>query len=114
MKPPLSFSAAFGMPRFGDEEHPAAAYAVVEDLRTFVTTTLLANPEIGRKANHLEPGVRVFVKGNYRICYRVRPGVLLVRANPFRPVIALIALDFPAFERPAKATSTPTSGGNPA
>jgi hypothetical protein len=37
---------------------------------------------------------------------------LLVRARPRRPVIALMALDFPAFERPAKATSRPSSGTN--
>src|SRR5215469_1190815 len=43
---------------------------------------------------------------------RVRPGVLLVRASPWRPTIALMALDLPAFERPAKATSAPRSAGN--
>src|SRR5690242_19261648 len=43
---------------------------------------------------------------------RVRPGVLLVRASPWRPRIALMALDLPAFERPAKATSAPRSAGN--
>src|SRR5262245_53789156 len=42
----------------------------------------------------------------------VRPGVLLVRARSRRPVMALSALDLPAFERPANATSTPSSGGN--
>jgi hypothetical protein len=41
----------------------------------------------------------------------VRPGVLLVRAS-FWLVNALIALDLPAFERPAKATSQPVSGGH--
>ena len=35
----------------------------------------------------------------------VRPGVLLTKARRRRPARALIALDFPAFERPAKATS---------
>ena len=58
------------------EQHPNAALAVVEDLRAFIATTLVRNPEIGRRADHLEPGVRVFVKGNYRICYRIRPGIL--------------------------------------
>src|SRR5512146_3006495 len=43
---------------------------------------------------------------------RVRPGVLLVRASPWRPTMALMALDLPAFERPAKATSAPRSAGN--
>jgi hypothetical protein len=39
----------------------------------------------------------------------VRPGVLLVRANAFCRVKVFKALDFPAFERPAKATSRPVS-----
>src|SRR6202007_3433349 len=43
---------------------------------------------------------------------RVRPGVLLTRASERRPVSALMALDLPAFERPAKATSAPRSAGN--
>src|SRR6202020_1835355 len=42
----------------------------------------------------------------------VRPGVLDVRASALRPVIALIRLDLPTLERPAKATSTPAIGGN--
>lgn len=42
---------------------------------------------------------------------RVRPGVLLVRASACRPKMALIALDLPAFDRPAKATSAPESAG---
>ena len=41
----------------------------------------------------------------------VRPGVLLVRARPLRPVMALRALDLPEFERPANAISVPSSGG---
>src|SRR6185437_15459477 len=47
-----------------------------------------------------------------KLISRVRPGVLLVRASPWRPTIALMALDLPAFERPAKATSAPRSAGN--
>src|SRR5476651_1488201 len=43
---------------------------------------------------------------------RVLPGALLVRASARRCVIALMALDLPAFERPAKATSAPSSAGN--
>src|SRR5580698_1919849 len=42
----------------------------------------------------------------------VRPGVLEVRASALRPVSALIRLDLPTLERPAKATSTPAIGGN--
>ncbi|KZZ35141.1 hypothetical protein A3755_29100 [Oleiphilus sp. HI0085] len=41
----------------------------------------------------------------------VLPGVLLVRASFLLLVIELMAEDFPALERPAKATSTPWSGG---
>jgi len=41
----------------------------------------------------------------------VLPGVLLTLASFFCPVMMLIALDFPAFERPQNATSVPTSGG---
>src|SRR5215472_12304677 len=44
----------------------------------------------------------------------VRPGVLDVRASALRPVSALIRLDFPTFERPAKAISTPCIGGSAA
>src|SRR6185312_11809728 len=47
-----------------------------------------------------------------KLMSRVRPGVLLVRASPCLPTIALMALDLPAFERPAKATSAPPSAGN--
>src|SRR6266478_6060253 len=35
----------------------------------------------------------------------VRPGVLLTRASPSRPRSALMALDLPTLERPAKAIS---------
>jgi len=42
----------------------------------------------------------------------VRPGVLLVRASARRWTMALMALDLPLLERPTKATSAPTSGGN--
>ena len=41
----------------------------------------------------------------------MRPGVLLVLAKFDWRVNVLIALDFPAFERPAKAISKPSSGG---
>jgi hypothetical protein len=42
---------------------------------------------------------------------RVQPGVLLVLASLRFPAMALMPLDFPALERPAKATSRPVSGG---
>ena len=42
----------------------------------------------------------------------VRPGVRLTRASPTRCVIALIALDLPEFDRPAKAISRPVSGAS--
>src|SRR5438093_996993 len=42
----------------------------------------------------------------------VRPGVCEVRASALRPVSALIRLDLPTLERPAKATSTPAIGGS--
>src|SRR5919198_349936 len=41
----------------------------------------------------------------------VRPGVLLVNASRFCPTSALIALDLPTFERPAKAISGGPGGG---
>src|SRR6185437_1035091 len=44
----------------------------------------------------------------------VRPGVREVRARLLRPVRALIRLDLPTFERPAKAISTPRIAGNDA
>src|SRR6266699_1446067 len=42
----------------------------------------------------------------------VRPGVCEVRASVLRPVSALIRLDLPTLERPAKATSRPAIGGS--
>src|ERR1700712_3486900 len=42
----------------------------------------------------------------------VRPGVCDVRASALRPVSALIRLDLPTLDRPAKATSMPAIGGN--
>src|SRR5580704_1177667 len=44
----------------------------------------------------------------------VRPGVLEVRANPLRLVSALIRLDLPTLERPAKANSKPFIAGSEA
>src|SRR6185437_6810856 len=44
----------------------------------------------------------------------VRPGVREVRASALRPVSALIRLDLPTFERPAKAISVPRIGGSEA
>ena len=43
----------------------------------------------------------------------MRPGVLDVLASALRPVRALIKLDFPTFERPAKHTSIRSSKGKP-
>ena len=42
----------------------------------------------------------------------VLPGVLLVRASPDWEQILLIALDLPAFDRPANATSASLSAGH--
>src|SRR5579871_944394 len=42
----------------------------------------------------------------------VRPGVCEVRASALRPVSALIRLDLPTLERPAKAISIPCIGGS--
>src|SRR3954466_11545020 len=44
----------------------------------------------------------------------VRPGVLLVRASARRPKMALMALDLPTLERPAKAISGGPGGGKSA
>ena len=44
----------------------------------------------------------------------VRPGVREVRASALRPVSALIRLDLPTLERPAKAISVPRIGGSDA
>jgi len=42
----------------------------------------------------------------------VRPGVFEVRASPLWSQIAFNAVDLPALERPANATSAPVSGGS--
>src|SRR5262249_3591309 len=44
----------------------------------------------------------------------VRPGVLEIRARFLRPVRALIRLDLPTLDRPAKAISMPRIGGSDA
>src|SRR5579871_457043 len=44
--------------------------------------------------------------------WRVLPGSELARASPFLPVSAFNSEDFPTFERPAKATSGRSAGGN--
>src|SRR5262245_27759105 len=44
----------------------------------------------------------------------VRPGVCETRTSDFRPVSALIRLDLPTLERPAKATSRPCILGSDA
>ena len=44
----------------------------------------------------------------------VRPGVREVRASALRPVSALIRLDLPTLERPAKAISVPRIVGSEA
>src|SRR3984893_4188609 len=44
----------------------------------------------------------------------VRPGVCYMHASEQRPVRALIRLDFPTLERPAKAISVPRMGGSEA
>lgn len=54
----------------------------------------------------------VFSCNEKKLISCVRPGVLLVRASLLLSVSVLIALDFPAFERPAKATSEPDSAGH--
>src|SRR5210317_2655639 len=66
----------------------------------------LAKPYLGRSTRRS----RSLRLKKFTSC--VRPGVLLVRANWRRLTMILIALDFPAFERPANATSTPSSGTN--
>src|SRR5471032_3213095 len=43
---------------------------------------------------------------------RVRPGVFEVRASPLWPTSALIRLDLPTLDRPAKAISTPRAAGS--
>ncbi len=47
-----------------------------------------------------------------KLMRRVRPGVLLVTASPFRPTSRLRSDDFPTLDRPAKATSGRPSRGN--
>jgi hypothetical protein len=42
----------------------------------------------------------------------VRPGILLVNASRTRLASALIALDLPAFDRPANAISGAPGGGS--
>src|SRR6185436_14241826 len=44
--------------------------------------------------------------------WRVRPGVLLVRARLRRPASALIKLDLPTFDLPANASSANTGAGS--
>src|SRR4051794_4929265 len=56
---------------------------------------------------------RSFLPGtSKKISSWVRPGVCEVRASALRPVSALIRLDLPTLERPAKAISSPSIGGS--
>src|SRR4029453_5829398 len=54
----------------------------------------------------------VFPGTSKKISSCVRPGVCEVRASALRPVSALIRLDLPTLERPAKAISSPAIGGS--
>src|SRR5437868_7512546 len=47
-----------------------------------------------------------------KLIWRVRPGVLEVRARVRRPVSAVTRLDFPTLERPTNAISGNPSGGS--
>ena len=49
-----------------------------------------------------------------KINFLSTPGVFEALANPFLPVRALIRLDFPTFERPAKQISILSGFGSPA
>ena len=71
-----------------------------------ISPATLANPYPGRSTSR-RPGCN-----SKKLSNRVAPGLLLVLASPLRWVTALMALDLPALERPATATSTPVSGGN--
>jgi hypothetical protein len=46
------------------------------------------------------------------LIWRVQPGVLLVRTRLRRCIMALRRLDFPTFERPAKAISAIAGAGS--
>ena len=60
----------------------------------------------GRRGSAPRPSVKKLIS-----C--VRPGVFDARASALRPVSALIRLDLPTFERPAKQTSSRSAGGSP-
>lgn len=94
------------------QNQAAQALAVVQVLSEMLLPVILHVPgyfgvAIPRQIH--KPGM-LTVQGK-KLIRRVRPGVLLVRASLPIAVIAFMALDFPAFERPAKATSAPMSVG---
>ena len=60
----------------------------------------------GRRGSGASPSVKKLISW-------VRPGVFEARASALRPVSALIRLDLPTFERPAKQTSARSAGGSP-
>ena len=94
------------------------------ELHAFHAEGLMAHSHdfsIGRFRGDLKAGRKARAIDNERLVSRGgegvghlpdnRPGVLLEKANRLRPASALIALDLPTLERPAKASSGPRSGG---
>lgn len=60
-------------------DNEAAADRIVEELHA-TTYKLLRFPLMGRTADHLHPGARAFVHGNYLIVYRVMDyGIAVLR-----------------------------------
>ena len=81
-----------------------------EDIPLLVSSFLERfNEENGKNVKGFECSLLPRLK---KLSCWVRPGVLDVFASPFCPVRALIMLDFPTFERPAKAISGHSDNGN--
>ncbi|MEM8646796.1 MAG: type II toxin-antitoxin system RelE/ParE family toxin [Pseudomonadota bacterium] len=56
--------------RYIAADNPQAAYRLVDDLERFCIDVIRANPEIGKPADEIMPGLRIATKRNYQICYR--------------------------------------------
>ncbi|MEM8688087.1 MAG: type II toxin-antitoxin system RelE/ParE family toxin [Pseudomonadota bacterium] len=68
---PLGLGDLRQIVRYIAADNPRAARRLVQDLERFCTEAILANPEIGKPADEIMPGLRIATKRNYRICYRV-------------------------------------------
>ena len=110
----LMFVAAASVPAFAGEGYSKQQQVV--DKAQLTLEKFAANPNIGWTSTQARYAKAILIvpqllKGAFLFGFEGGTGVLLVRASAFWSQRVLIALDLPAFDRPAKATSKPSSFG---